>query len=53
MLSVSKYESRICILLGVGDDDIQGLTLYILHGMYNEEGSRKNKPSERSVKSEI
>ena len=41
----------------VGDDDIQGLTLYMLHGMYNEESSRKNKASEQrasvSVKSEI
>ena len=29
------------------DDDIQGLTLYILYGTYNEESSRKNKASEQ------
>lgn len=33
--------------VGVGDDDIQVFTLYILHGMYNEGGSRKNKASEQ------
>ena len=33
--------------VGVGDDDIRGLTLYILYGMYNEDRPRKNKPSEQ------
>ena len=33
--------------VGVGDDDIQVLTLYILYGMYNEDSSRQNKPSEQ------
>ena len=29
--------------VGVGDNDIQGLTLYMLHDTYNEDGSRNNK----------